>query len=1127
MGRDQVKLDVESFGRRIQFLYSVWLEENSTYDNKNVLKSLREVDLLYILCGKGSSRDDGVIYKSMTLHYWLFGFEFSDTLILVSRERKLLIVTSQKKVSILQQLLEKSASSFPNIELTLIERKGDLRESFESHKQLISSISETTSLVGRVETAGLQDGQFASQCEDLFSGDNMLAGKESVMVTTCIDYLLCYKDEAELRLCKKAAVLSVQMLKGVLLQRIETILDKELKESHKSIGRRAEAALDDKVIHETWSTKYGLNPEDIDLVYSLVQSGSNFELKAVENSDENLCLTSGCIILSIGSKYREYCANITRTYFLNSTKEQRELYNYCLELMEALIASLKENVSFNDLYSGIYQKIVQDKGTELAQKFVKIVGHCIGIEFRDQNLIICSKSSPDVKVKRGMTFNLSVGFNNLKSNERSYAIWVCDTVFLSHDGKVEVLTQGCSKKLEHVSYELDDDESEENMPVKGERRPEVKQERPEKKQADYSDNESSGGQNDDDDDDSDDGSDNDDDETEEESEDDRRRKPKNKRLKEVKGEKRPKEELIVEERLRRTTRRVNNSEHSEELKEIENRQKELRKRKLTELQKRFGGKKEEKKDQSGEISDSEEDFFNSKHSSYKSVKEYPKDKDPNRIYVDTARESILVPIYGMLVPFHVRLLKNVICTQEEGKKSFVLRINFLLPTGVSLEQLPSTLKTPVFIKELMIRSEDGKTLNSVFRSIKELIKRFKQKGTLEEEMAEQDMIKNQKPIEFNRSKQRVVLKDVGVRPTIGQGRRQHGTLEAHINGFRFSSSKGETIDILYTSIKHAIFQPVENDLIVILHLHLKHSIWLGKKKTQDIQFYTEVGNQIDDLEQRRGRNVYDPDEIMEEQREREAKKRCNLEYKKFIQGIEELSKNSFEAEIPYRDLGFYGVPGRAGVSNVQLFPTASCLVHLLEFPPFVLSLDEIEIVSFERVEQGLRNFDMIFVPRDYSKPVKRVDSIPVEYLDIIKRWLNEMEIVYYEGRQNLNWNAVLKTILSDIEDFVQNGGFNGFLGEDSEGEDGSDEEEDDEDEEYSESEDDEDEYEDEDDDEDLSDLEEESSDDSFRELSSDEEEGLSWDELEKQAIKEDRKRGREHEEDGKRGGNSSYSRKRR
>lgn len=33
----------------------------------------------------------------------------------------------------------------------------------------------------------------------------------------------------------------------------------------------------------------------------------------------------------------------------------------------------------------------------------------------------------------------------------------------------------------------------------------------------------------------------------------------------------------------------------------------------------------------------------------------------------------------------------------------------------------------------------------------------------------------------------------------------------------------------------------------------------------------------------------------------------------------------------------------------------------MEWPPFVLPLEDIEIVSFERVAHGLRNFDMVFV----------------------------------------------------------------------------------------------------------------------------------------------------------------------
>lgn len=52
-----------------------------------------------------------------------------------------------------------------------------------------------------------------------------------------------------------------------------------------------------------------------------------------------------------------------------------------------------------------------------------------------------------------------------------------------------------------------------------------------------------------------------------------------------------------------------------------------------------------------------------------------------------------------------------------------------------------------------------------------------------------------------------------------------------------------------------------------------------------------------------------------------------------------------------------------------MLPTTKCLVQLSEWPVFVLSLNEIEIVSFERVFHGLRQFDMVFVFK-----VRRIDD---------------------------------------------------------------------------------------------------------------------------------------------------------
>ena len=53
----------------------------------------------------------------------------------------------------------------------------------------------------------------------------------------------------------------------------------------------------------------------------------------------------------------------------------------------------------------------------------------------------------------------------------------------------------------------------------------------------------------------------------------------------------------------------------------------------------------------------------------------------------------------------------------------------------------------------------------------------------------------------------------------------------------------------------------------------------------------------------------------------------------------------------------------------------------------MISLDEIELVHFERVQFHLKNFDMVFVFKDYSKKTSMINSIPMNMLDHVKEWL--------------------------------------------------------------------------------------------------------------------------------------------
>lgn len=96
------------------------------------------------------------------------------------------------------------------------------------------------------------------------------------------------------------------------------------------------------------------------------------------------------------------------------------------------------------------------------------------------------------------------------------------------------------------------------------------------------------------------------------------------------------------------------------------------------------------------------------------------------------------------------------------------------------------------------------------------------------------------------------------------------------------------------------------------------------------------------------------------------------------------SDERLEVDIPFAELAFEGVPFR---TNVKLQPTTDCLVHLADPPFLVVTLADIEIASLERVQFGLKQFDMVLIFKDFSRPPLQINSIPSNQLDNVKEWL--------------------------------------------------------------------------------------------------------------------------------------------
>jgi nucleosome binding factor SPN SPT16 subunit len=317
-----------------------------------------------------------------------------------------------------------------------------------------------------------------------------------------------------------------------------------------------------------------------------------------------------------------------------------------------------------------------------------------------------------------------------------------------------------------------------------------------------------------------------------------------------------------------------------------------------------------------------------------------------------------------------------------------------------------------FIKELTFRSLDGKNLSNVYQQFQELRRRVRQREQRAEQ--EKDLVVQSKLIRIK--DQRVPrLQEVTMRPTIS-GRKSVGNLESHQNGLRFTSSKGEVLDVMYSNIKHAIFQPCDKTTMVLLHFNLKDFIMIGKKKQKDVQFFTEVVEASMNLENSR-RSSYDPDELDDEQREREMKKRLNVAFRDFCSKLEKVAAHydyNLLIDVPFKKSAFEGNPFK---EMVLLQPTTNCLVNLTEVPFFVITLSEVEHAHFERVTYATKNVDLTFIFKNWDIPPRTITAINMKYMDIIQDWLNLVEITCTKGPRSIAWTDVMKLVKQEKDIF--------------------------------------------------------------------------------------------------------------
>lgn len=119
---------------------------------------------------------------------------------------------------------------------------------------------------------------------------------------------------------------------------------------------------------------------------------------------------------------------------VNPSDAVQENYSFLLELEEELLKNLKAGTKVSDVYeSGV--EFVKNKKPQFVDNLTKNFGFGTGIEFRESSLLIAPKTT--AVLKKGMVFNLAVGFSNLTNKDATdkegkiYALFIGDTVMVN------------------------------------------------------------------------------------------------------------------------------------------------------------------------------------------------------------------------------------------------------------------------------------------------------------------------------------------------------------------------------------------------------------------------------------------------------------------------------------------------------------------------------------------------------------------------------------------------------------------------------------------------------------------------------------------------------------------------
>lgn len=411
--------------------------------------------------------------------------------------------------------------------------------------------------------------------------------------------------------------------------------------------------------------------------------------------------------------------------------------------------------------------------------------------------------------------------------------------------------------------------------------------------------------------------------------------------------------------------------------------------------------------------------------SFNSVNEITGAFNPNNIFVVKPASSVLLPLYGQLIPFHINVIKSVTATTSSDGTVSTIVFAFNIPKASDTDNFK------YFIKELTFTSHRGHFFDGTAKEIKQMMTNYKK--FLKSKQDEKSVFKGEDlQMLHNKSGKPIprLPAHVHIRPAISGSTKTAGTFEAHINGFRFRSLQNERLDIMYQNIELAVFQPAtqDNEMMTLIHFYLKQPIKINSKLEHHVTIYKPTGDASTDIS-KTSNSMTDQAEAAEDERDIKIRKKANKEFKTFIKSLDDPElglRDPPDFQVPAKPLGFKGVATRQ-ISTI--YPLKNALISVIDSPPFVLMTDRVDVVVFERETYSVTNIDITFLLKDMNEDPVQISNVSVSDVKNIKKWLEVLKIKYYSQRNNIRWNDVLPKFRKMKREVFENdvGGWDGFF----------------------------------------------------------------------------------------------------